>query len=104
MILNNVTTLDPSLKLEERNLKRTFRRIQRQNIFLSEQKELAKFEKIAKERNKNKFWRFIKNNKKKRATIKNVTIPRDKLLDHYSKFFKDDKSDLSQKQHKIQAL
>jgi hypothetical protein len=46
-------------------LKTTFRRIQRQNILLIEKKELDKFENLAKEKNKNKFWRFINNNKKK---------------------------------------
>ena len=46
-------------------LKTTFRRIQRQNILLIEKKELDKFENLAKEKNKNKFWRFINNNKKR---------------------------------------
>lgn len=47
------------------NLKTSFRRIQRQNILIIEKKELDKFENLAKEKNKNKFWRFINNNKKK---------------------------------------
>jgi hypothetical protein len=69
------------------NLKTSFRRIQRQNILIIEKKELDKFENLAKEKNKNKFWRFINNNKKKRSTETSPTISPQNLLNHYSKFF-----------------
>ena len=83
------------------SLKTSFRRIQRQNIILIEKKELEKFEKIANEKNRNKFWRFINLNKKKRSLEVNPTISPKSLLSHYGKFFFESK-DLNVEQKKIE--
>jgi hypothetical protein len=78
---------DHLLESELRNLKTEFRRIQRQNIYLQNLKELEKFEALAKEKNKNKFWRFINKKKKNKSNDKEVTLTPKNILDHYSSFF-----------------
>lgn len=88
----------PIAAAEKSELKSRFRKIQRQNIYFQETKELSLLETVAREKNKNKFWRFIKKNRKKRSIEKNVSIEPDKLLDHYRNFFFDDQSSLSDAQ------
>ena len=67
-------------------------------MFLLEQKEFAAFEKISREKNKNKFWRFVNKSKKKRTVSKEVSIPPDKLLEHYRNFFHDDQKNFTDSQ------
>ncbi len=88
----------PIAAAEKSQLKSKFRKIQRQNIFIQESKELSILESVAHEKNKNKFWRFIKKNRKKRSIEKDVTIAPDELLDHYRNFFYDSSSNLSEAQ------
>ena len=68
-------------------LKKKFRQIQRQNIYLIELKEMNKFENFARNTNKDKFWKFINSRKKKHSNDKEPSIPANKLLSHYSNFF-----------------
>ena len=68
-------------------LKKKFRQIQRQNIYLIEVKEMQKFEDFARHTKKDKFWKFVNRKKKKHSDIKEPSIPSNKLLAHYSNFF-----------------
>ena len=80
------------------SLKKQFRRVQRQNIYFENIKNLNKFEKLAKENNKNKFWRFIKKNKKSRSNDKEISIPPSKVIEHYKNFFYEKYESLSHDQ------
>ena len=51
---------NPILVQEYNNLKKSFRSIQRRNIYLSDLKEVSVLDRISKEKNKNKFRRFLK--------------------------------------------
>ena len=94
---SNVSDIRTEIKRQKNN----FRRIQRQNIYLAEAKELDKLESLARKKNKDKFWKFIKKNRKRRKLEKEVTIPPDHLKDHYSNFFKESNVDLSEEQNEI---
>ena len=76
-----------TLQAEVNSLRKKFRKVQRLNIFLLETSNLKKFEYLAKHKDKNKFWKFIKSKRKLRSNEKKCNIPPDKLHDHYSKFF-----------------
>ena len=77
------------LFLEKKELKKKFRRIQRQNLFIIESKELSKFEIHSREQNKTKFWKFINKSKKKRSNENEINISQNILFDHYKNFFQD---------------
>ena len=108
-IKNNITELKyrPSNPVESiaeiKILKTKFRRIQRQNIYLSVAKEHNTLDRLAREKDKNKFWKFIKNKRKKRAVEKDVSIPQDALFNHYSTFFTDNINNLTEEQIDISA-
>ena len=82
-------------------LRKKFRRIQRQNIYLAEAKELNKLENLAKNKDKNKFWLFIKKNRNRRKIEKQISIPAKKLIDHYTKFFSANEDHLTETQANI---
>jgi len=86
---NNSSEMKDRIGTEIKKLKREFRKKQRQNIFLLESQNLDKFEKIAREKNKNRFWRFVKINKKKRTLEKKISLSQDSLSKHYENFFSD---------------
>ncbi|RMZ97212.1 hypothetical protein BpHYR1_025999, partial [Brachionus plicatilis] len=52
----------PELIEKRKQLKKVFRRTQRQNLYLQEVKQQEKLETLSRLKNKNKFWRFIRNN------------------------------------------
>ena len=60
--------------------------------------EFLLFEKISREKNKNKFWRFVNKCKKKRTIFKEPSISPEKLLDHYRNFFHEDESNFTDSQ------
>ena len=97
--LGNKRDLD--LESQLKFLKKKFRQIQRQNIYIENIKNLNKFENLAKEKNKNKFWRFVNKSKKSRNTDKDVTIPSSKIIEHYKKFFFEKYESLNPDQLKI---
>ena len=92
---------DLVLESQLKFLKKNFRRTQRQNIYIENMKNLHKFEKLAKEKNKNKFWRFINKSKKLRNNDKDVSIPSSKIMDHYKNFFYEKYESLNLDQLKI---
>jgi hypothetical protein len=67
--LKGVEHPDPSREQEHETLKRNLRRTQRHNLFMEEQKELNDLERISKEKNRNKFWKFKKKIEKKELKI-----------------------------------
>ena len=85
--LKGVEHPDPLKDQEHETLKRDLRRTQRYNIFLQEQKELNDLDHIAKEKNRNKFWRFVKKNRKKRIENREISIDSKSLFNHYKNFF-----------------
>ena len=85
--LKYVINPDPLKEIEYNKLKKTFRGIQRRNLYLDELKEINHLDKIAKEKNKNRFWRFIKANRKKRKDNKEISINANILFNHYKNFF-----------------
>ena len=85
--LKGVEHPDPLKEQEHENLKRALRRTQRYNLFLEEQKELNDLDRIAKEKNRNKFWRFVKKNRKKRLDNREISIDSTSLFNHYKNFF-----------------
>ena len=94
---------------ELKKLKKEFRSWQRYSIFLSEKRESDKLNSILKEKNKNKFWRFVSKSKSKRCPQKSVTVDPSYLLDHYKKLFTEsnpilgeDKIDISRKVNNFQ--
>ena len=89
---------NPEAIEEKKELKRKLRKIQRQNIILLENKEFNKLENVARECNKNKFWRFVKKSRKSRSSEKEVTIPPDKQLNHYRNFFYDEEQEFTAEQ------
>ena len=103
MLLKHQLTysFNPYSQSEIKQLKTKFRKIQRQNIYLLQIKELNKFETLAKEKNKTKFWRFINKSKKSRTNEKNVSIPPNLLFDHYSNFFNEKYNNLTPTQKEI---
>jgi hypothetical protein len=54
---------------------------------MEEQKELNDLERISKEKNRNKFWRFVKKNRKKRIENREISIDSTSLFNHYKNFF-----------------
>ena len=56
---------------------------------------------MVKSKNKNKFWRFIKNTKKKRSTQNEINIPPNILHNHYKDFFLDNKDNLTDSQKNL---
>ena len=56
---------------------------------------------MSKRKNKNAFWRYTSNLKKKQIELKEINIPIDQLIDHYKKLFYVDDSNLNQKQTEI---
>ena len=82
-------------EIQHKLLKKEFRKVQRKLQYLKEFKDVSRLEHLARQKNKNKFWRFTKNLKKSRSVIKDVTIAPERLLDHYKKFFHDAESNLS---------
>jgi hypothetical protein len=85
--LKGVEHPDPSREQEHATLKRNLRRTQRHNLFMEEQKELNDLERISKEKNRNKFWRFVKKNRKKRIENREISIDSTSLFNHYKNFF-----------------
>ena len=63
--LKGVENPDPLKEQEHEKLKRDLRRTQRYNLFIKEQNDLNELDLIAKEKNRNKFWRFVKKSRKK---------------------------------------
>ena len=99
---NPIFASNAIIQKEISNLKKKFRKIQRQNIYLLEQKELNKFESLARKKDKPKFWKFIKSKRKSRSNEKEVTSSPQNLFDHYSKFFFEKYTNLSKEQIEIE--
>jgi hypothetical protein len=102
MILKN-TNSNPNTLNEIKKLRKEFRRIQRKNIYELEKKELLKFESIARKKDKSKFWKFIKSKRKSRSSEKTVSSSPQKLFEHYSKFFNENYSNLTEEQKIIET-
>ncbi len=85
------------------SLKTEFRRIQRQNIHILNQKEILTFENFARKSDKKCFWKYIKKKKKKHSNDKSPTISPQKLLSNYSNFFFEKNYQLSVKQKEISS-
>ena len=99
--IRGVLNPDPAKVQEHEKLKRSFRRVQRLNQFMTEQKELNNLDRLAKEKNKNKFWRFVRKNRKKRKNNKEITINPESLFNHYKQFFYENDSQLNEEQKLI---
>ena len=56
---------------------------------------------MAKQKNKNAFWRFTSKLKKNRTELKEINVPTDQLINHYKKLFFVEDSSLSQDQIEI---
>ena len=89
MFLKKNFTKSNQIKFEIKKLKKDFRSWQRYSIYLREQKEYSKLNKISKLKDKNKFWRFINNSKRKRTVRKCISLDPALLLDHYKNLFGD---------------
>ena len=74
MFLKKNFTKSNQIKFEIKKLKKDFRSWQRYSIYLREQKEYSKLNKISKLKDKNKFWRFINNSKRKRSVRKCISL------------------------------
>ena len=72
---------------ELRKLKKEFRGWQRYSIYLAEKRDFERLNVIFRQKNKNKFWRFINNSKTLLSPPKIVTVDPKYLLDHYRKLF-----------------
>jgi len=99
--LRGVVEPNPEKVLEHSNLKKDFRRIQRRNQFLEEQRELNNLDRLAKEKNKNKFWRFVRKNRKKIKDNKEISINPTSLFNHYRQFFYENEFNLNPEQKLI---
>jgi hypothetical protein len=93
--------INPDLDNLYRSLKKDLRRAQRKDQYLKELKEIDNLDRMAKRKNKNAFWRYTSNLKKKRTELKEINIPIDQLIDHYKKLFYVDDSNLNHKQTEI---
>ena len=74
---------------EIKTLKKEFRSWQRYSIFLKEKNEYNQLDKISKSKDKNKFWRFINNSRKKRTERRTVTLDSASLFQHFKNLFHD---------------
>ena len=89
---------------EIRNLRKMFRKIQRENIYSLEKKDIEKFEIMARNKDKSKFWNFINRKKKDRSNDKEVTSSANELFAHYKKFFNEEFSNISLEQRNIESI
>lgn len=94
---------DPKIFNEIKIQKKLFRSIQRNNIFLDNMKEFDKLESIARKKNKDKFWKFINNKKKKLSNTNKIDITIEDLTNHFKKLFSEDYNDLNNEQTKIEV-
>lgn len=99
--LKNVRNPDLQKEKEYNKLKKSFRGIQRRNLYLEELKEINQLDRIAKEKNKNRFWRFININRKKRQDNKEISINSSILFNHYKNFFYEHNITLNREQKVI---
>ena len=56
---------------------------------------------MAKQKNKNAFWRFTSKLQKNRTELKEINVPTDQLINNYKKLFFVEDSSLSQDQIEI---
>jgi hypothetical protein len=94
-------TFDSDLKDRMKSMRKEFRKVQRHNIFIIEQKELEKFESLTYNGTKNKFWKSINNQKKIRSTDKTPSISPTNLTSHYKNFFNENYDNLNHDQKLI---
>jgi hypothetical protein len=76
-----------SMNDELRELKKEFRRTQRRNIATNDHEKLKLIEKLAKEKNKKRFWQKIKDYTTKNQDKVNVNISIDELEQHFTNIF-----------------
>ena len=88
----NILKAYPSTESEAyyKSLKKSLRRIQRREKYLNELREIDNLDKIAKNKNKTAFWKYIKKLKKRRSEAKEVTIAPEPLFKQYKSFFRDE--------------
>ncbi|CAF1127429.1 unnamed protein product, partial [Brachionus calyciflorus] len=60
---------------KRKQIKKQFRKIQRQKTFLEESRSQEKLGTFFRQKNKNRFWRFIRNTNRKRFIKKEVSVP-----------------------------
>lgn len=99
--LNRKITFDPSLEIKKKELKKEFRKIQRQKLYLMELKEQIKLEQVFSFKDKKKFWKKITKFKSNNTAKNDTSIPLENLFSHFQGLFKEDEISLSSEQLKI---